>query len=358
MGAHSESWFNRLAAWPARLILLLLACALVASIVPASQTVQPAPAKSAQDDGDLLLYEAIVGRMQAGQGYYQAAIAEQRRREYPLRPFVTVRLPTLAYIIALLGKTFAQALMLAIWVAALIAWRARLKPHMLLPIWGTMGAALIFCSVGPITRVHYVTVHELWAGGLLTLALALYRPGRWLPSLLVAASALAIREHCLPFILLMVANAVWQRNWRETAAWCGVIFGFALVLGLHWQMVTHLTLASDHASPGWLKLGGVHGAMMYYFQTSWLRLLPGYIGYPLLVLSLFGWLSWRHWRGVLVSLCLIGYGLIFAIIGRSDTFYWGFLMGPLLGMGMVFLRISLPDLVRAAWPRQLDLAAT
>ena len=99
---------------------------------------------------------------------------------------------------------------------------------------------------------------------------------------------------------------------------------------------------------GMSRTSGVHGAMMYYFQTSWLRLLPGYIGYPLLVLSLFGWISWRHWRGVLVSLCLIGYGLIFAIIGRSDTFYWGFLMGPLLGMGMVFLRISLPNLVGAA----------
>lgn len=354
----SESRFHALAAAPARLILLLLAFALAASLLPAAQTVQPPPAKTAQDDGDLLLYEAIVARMQAGQGYYDAAVTEQRARHYPLRPFPTVRLPSLASILAIFGKPMAQALMLLIWISAVIAWQKRLKPHVPKPIWASMGAALLLCSILPVIRIHYVTVHELWASGLLALALALYRPQSWRPTLLLAACALAIREHSLPVLFLIAAHALWQRRWPELAAWVSVILGFALLLWLHGQMVMAVTLPTDHISPGWVTFGGVNRAMMFFYQTSWLRILPQYLAYPLIILSLFGWLSWRNRLGLLVSLCLLGYGMIFAILGRPDTFYWGFLMGPLLGMGMVFLRLSLAPLIQAAWPRQLDLAAT
>jgi hypothetical protein len=289
-----RSHFRNLGKWPARLILLLLAIAMAASIVPARQTMQIPPAKSAQEDGDLLLYQAIIQRMRDGQGYYPAAIQEQRARHYPVKPFVTVRLPTLAYIIASLGDGAAKALLLSIWAAALLAWRARLLGQFHLPIWATIGALALFSSVGPITKTHYVTVHELWAGGLLTLSLGLYRPDRWLPSFIAATLALALREHVLPFVLLMGTCAVLHRRWTEALAWVAAVIAFLLLLYGHMLRVTALTLALDGASPGWTKFGGISNAMSYFYQSSWFRILPDAWSYPFIVLSIFGWLSWRH----------------------------------------------------------------
>ncbi|MBU6252435.1 MAG: hypothetical protein KGN98_04505, partial [Alphaproteobacteria bacterium] len=343
-----RSHFRNLDKWPARLILLLLAFAMVASIVPARQTTQIPPATSAQEDGDLVLYQAIIHRMRGGQGYYPAAIQEQRARHYPLRPFVTVRLPTLAFVIASLGDGAAKALLMLIWAAALLAWRARLLRQFHLPIWATIGALALFSSVGPIAKTHYVTVHELWAGGLLTLSLGLYRPDRWLPSFIAATLALALREHILPFVLLMGTCAMLHRRWREGLAWAAAVIGFLLLLYGHMLHVTALSVAADNASPGWMQFGGIGNMMSYFYQSSWLRILPDAWSYPFIVLSIFGWLSWHHPLGQRTSLTLLGYGMMFAIIGRPDTFYWSFLVGPLLGMGMVFLRISLPDIVGAA----------
>lgn len=356
--AAANSHFRHLGRWPARLILLLLAIAALASIVPASHTVQIQPAKTAQDDADLMLYQAIVQRIRSGEDYYTAATQEQRARHYPLRPFVTVRLPTLAYLIAFLGDLPAKALLIFIWAAAILSWRARLLSQFPLTIWATIAALLLFSSIGPITKTHYLTIHELWAGGLLTLSLGLYRPERWIPSVLIASLALALREHSLPFVLLMGAFAVGQSRWREAMAWAAAVIGFSLFLYSHMRSVALHLLPNDLASQGWTKFSGISGALSYFYQCSWLRILPDILAFPLITLSIFGWLTWRHPLGLRASLLILGYGAIFMIIGRPDTFYWAFLIGPILGMGMAFLRISLPDLVRAAWPQQLDLAAT
>ena len=49
----------------------------------------------------------------------------------------------------------------------------------------------------------------------------------------VAALALAIREHALPFVLLLGAMAVWRRDWKEAAAWGALVAVFcgAMALG-------------------------------------------------------------------------------------------------------------------------------
>ncbi len=353
----ADSRFEGLSLWTARLILLLLAAAMLASLIPASRTVQAPPARTEQDDSDLILYQAIVKRVQAGESYYSAATKEQRARNYPLRPFVTVRLPTLANLIAALGNWGAKALLLSIWAAAIFAWRARLLPHASSSASATAAALLLFASVGPIMSTHYLTMHEFWAGGLLTLSLGMYRPERWLPSVVAASLALMMREHVLPFVLLMMASALWHRRWPEARAWTVAVLGFALLIGAHMHFVTALTLASDKASPGWAEFAGISGALSYFYQGSWFRILPDLWSYPLIILSLFGWLSWRHPLGLMTSLLLLGYGLMFMMIGRANTFYWALIVGPLLGMGLIFLRIAIPDLVRTAWPRQLDLAA-
>jgi hypothetical protein len=46
---------------------------------------------------------------------------------------------------------------------------------------------------------------------------------------------------------------------------------------------------------------------------------------------------------LLIAACL-GYMLAFAITGRPNNFYWGYLVSPLLMMGLIFVGPGLRDL--------------
>ena len=96
-------------------------------------------------------------------------------------------------------------------LAALIVWWRRFGEEpggeaLRLPASVALLAGLQVATIG-----YFFVLHELWAGMLLALSFGLHRPGKWVASLCVAALALAIREHALPFVLLMAALALWRR---------------------------------------------------------------------------------------------------------------------------------------------------
>ncbi|MBA4161004.1 MAG: hypothetical protein C0515_02725, partial [Novosphingobium sp.] len=115
---------DRFAQWgrlPARLLLAALGLILIASaLVPVeagkqeSKTVgfvaavaggeQTKEAARPRDD-DLALYDRVIQRIGKGEDYYAVAAEEHRKANYPLRPGVAVRLPTLAYLSVWLGDT-------------------------------------------------------------------------------------------------------------------------------------------------------------------------------------------------------------------------------------------------------------
>ena len=73
----------------------------------------------------------------------------------------------------------------------------------------------------------YLLLHEVWAGTLIAISLALHRPNHWSWSVAAAALALAIRELALPYVLLMAAFALYRRSWRELGAWFALVLLFA-----------------------------------------------------------------------------------------------------------------------------------
>ena len=96
------------AAWAAlaAIILILAAAAWTVPGASRSSLVASASGSAATEparDDDLRLYDRIVERVAAGENYYTVAIAEQRARNFPVRPAVTVRLPTLAFLTVWLG---------------------------------------------------------------------------------------------------------------------------------------------------------------------------------------------------------------------------------------------------------------
>jgi hypothetical protein len=355
------SRFSNLPAQIAKAILAAFIILMFASLWPAFQQIKAdAKAKTAsaasvaeaekkrdEVDPDLALYTTIIRRIRSGENYYAVAVDEQRRGGYPVTPFVTVRLPTTAFIIANLGDTGAHILKIGIAVLALLAWfqklkRLQLERGRLLVLLGLVAAGL-----SPTLITFYLTMHEIWAGALLCLSLGLYRPDKWLPSLIAAACALAVRELALPFVLLMAAFALVQRRWSETFAWAAVVLAFAIMMFWHMQAVNGLVRASDAPSPPWLVMGGPSAALNFMWQTSALRKLPIALAYPMIVASLFGWLSWRSQTALFGLLMLLGYMLLFSLTGRANNFYWSLMVSPFLVMGIAFLRPGVSDLMAA-----------
>lgn len=318
--------------------------------------VATAPAPVAQSPGDaatsgnedLELYTVIAQRVAGGEGYHRVAVEEQRARDFPVRPGIAVRLPTLAHLTAFLGPTGMAVLAGIIALLTIVAWYRRLgdepgrEEHRTIALMLLMIGALIGM------KAQYLVLHEVWAGLLLALSFGLHRPGKWFLAWLAAAAALAIREHALPFVLLMGAMAMFRRDWREMLAWGGLVLAFAVGLGIHLAIVSDLVSPADPASAPWLVLRGLGGWTSNITLSSALYLLPGVIAAPLALLPLLGWAGWKSDAGLFGFLLFAGYGVFFMLADRDSNFYWALVITPWWFMGLVFVPRALKALINSA----------
>ena len=305
-----------------------------------------------QANQDLVLYESISRRVAAGGDYYPAAADELRRGSYPLKPFVAFRLPTLAVAGAWLGRPGLLVLQWSLFAAMLAAWWVRLEGQFAQRRRRVSAVMLAAAGVAVAVTGRYLYLHEVWAGTLIALSLALHRPGRWGWSMAVAALALAIRELALPYLLLMAALAMWRREWREAGGWAAIMLLFGVGLLLHQAAVAEVVMPSDPASPGWAALGGWAGMLRTFHLAGPLRWLPAVAAAPVIILSLFGWASWKSATGLAATLLYLGYGTAFMLFGRADNFYWGLMVAPAFLIGLAFLPRALSDLARGATGRK------
>lgn len=363
----APAW-DRFAHWPrlwARLALVALLLALIAAAwVPIeagkstirtagfteSLTGAKADLPERPRDEDLALYDRAIERIQRGENYYDFIAAEHRRAHYPVNPALAVRLPTLAYLDAWLGDAGQTAAAILLMFAVLFAWWRRLGDEPGGTSHRALTIALLFVGASLGLNKNYFVLHELWAGMLLALSFGLHRPGaKWLASLLVAAVAVAIREHALPFILLMAAMAFWRRDWKEGAAWSALAAVFLALLSVHLSIITAQVLPSDQLSPSWLALRGLSGWLSDIVLSSNIRFLPHWLAGPVVILMLLGWAGWRSPAGAFGTLLYFGYGAAFMIAGRPDNFYWGAVVAPAMFMGLAFAPTALRSLGRAGF---------
>lgn len=366
--AQPPAW-NRFAHWPrlpARLALAVLLALLILSAVTPIVSSEGLHTSLISDgkivikdkherDDDLRLYDRITERLRHGENYYQAVAIEHRAAHYPLRPGLSVRLPTLALIEAQMpppvdpakGGTVEALIAAALVIAIMIAWWRRLgaEPGMLRL--RPYAAVALFAGVQIGTIGYFFVLHELWAGALLALAMALHRPeqGKWKGALIAVAAALAIREHALPFALLMIAFAGWHRRWREAAAWTALVLVFFAVMAWHLHIVAGLTHPDDPQGASWMTLRGLSGWMSMIVLSSNLRFLPTYLAGPLLMLMVFGWAGLRSSLGAFATLLFLGYGLAFMIAGRPDNWYWGMTVAPAMWVGLALV----PSAAKGLW---------
>lgn len=368
VSAQAPLAWNRFAHWtplPARLLqaalLLILAASALVPINAGKSTVQTRnmvevmvgdgteKVADKQRDDDLALYDRAIARIARGENYYHFIVEEHRKAFYPVKPGLAVRLPTLAYLAAWLGEPgmiVASVLLLA---AVGVVWWQRLGEEPGGKRYRLLAMALLMLGASLGLNRYFFVLHELWAGMLLVLAFGLHRPGRYSAALLVAALALAIREHSLPFVLLMAAMAFFRGDRREGFDWSLLALVFLAALAVHLRAIAMQSLPGDPLSPSWLELRGLSGWLSNVVLSSNLRSLPHWLAGPLTMLAIFGWASWRTSAGAFATLLYLGYGLAFMIAGRGDNYYWGFMVAPALYTGLAFAPMGL----KALWQRAL-----
>ena len=367
--------WDRFAHWPrdrARVLLaavlaVLVAAALVPITVGKGEIATPpllanaiAPglvAHKAPDrprDDDLKLYDAAIARISKGENYYSFIVSEHRKAHYPVRPAVAVRLPTLAYLDAWAGLPGQIAAAIVLMLGVLWVWWQRLGSEPGGLAQRPIAITLLFSGAALGLNRNYFVLHELWAGMLIALSFGLHRPsqkrgegGQWLGAWCAAALALAIREHTLPFVLLMAAYAGWRQAWREAAAWAALVALFAIGLAIHIHLIDAQALPSDPTGPSWFALRGLGGWLSDIVLSSNLRFLPHWAAGPVVILMILGWAGWRSPAGAFATLLYLGYGVAFMIAGRNDNFYWGAMIAPAMFIGLAFVPMAVSGLVRA-----------
>ncbi|NIJ39104.1 hypothetical protein FHR22_003838 [Sphingopyxis panaciterrae] len=363
--APSASW-NRFAPAPrplAAALLALLAALMLIGVIGGGDgaRVAGAGAGSMRAEsgliGDHALYANVLHRVEAGESYYTAVAAEHRANDYPLKPFMTVRLPTLMMIVATIGVPAAMALGLLAGVVAVSTWRQRIRSEPGLPRYASLAALFIAVNLSQLTERAWVLMHEAVTGALIALALALYRPARpWAP-MAVAGVAVAIRETALPVAMLFGLFALIDRDWRAAAGWAALGLAFLAVLAAHIAALAAVTVPTDLASPGWSGLGGWATYVAFVHETSILRFTPMWTAALLVPLALLGWASWRSRLGLAGLGVQLIYALLLMLFARPDNFYWGMLIAPTLFIGLAFAPAAVTALIRALGPGRLHPAA-
>lgn len=331
-------------------VLLFLGAAAWCLATPPGKVSKAAPGHYT----DMRLFRDIVAEMQGGKGYYVAASETQRMHHYPTRPFVTVREPALYVVAAAQGWDWLNLAEKGLYGIVILVWLFALPPPIM---WAEkLAAAGLIAAAGMAPIATSLTpMSEAWTGLLLTLALGLtlWRRALWWMPVVVIAAALALRELALPFLLLGASFAVWERRWKELAAWALVAALFAGGMALHAAQVAQVQLPTDLQSPGWSSGLGPRAVLLALVNTTLLHTLPMKLALVLALLPALGWLALDGRGGRFAVLLLGGYALMIALFSRPDNFYWGFVLIPAWFAGLAFVPRAIFQLYGAiTQPRQ------
>lgn len=299
---------------------------------------------------DIQLYQDIAAKVHDGTPYHKAARDLQNLHDYPTQPFVTVRLPTLAVMAATLGWKLLQALLLGVLLLAVIRWYRIAATRSQGEAIGV--AVMVLAGGAMVTQPGLIAMHDFWAGVLTCAAMTFRGTPRWGFAIAFAGAAILIRELALPFALLALAFALFERRRNEAVGWAVLIGLFAVVMFFHAQAVHAVVLPTDKQSAPWTGLLGITGVLRDLTDTSVLGMVPAPLAYTLIPLALFGWSAAPRKFALFGLLYCLGIAAMIALFSRPDNFYWACLLQPHWFIGFAFLPRALRDLSQAALARQ------
>ena len=334
------------------LLLLLLLWSLTTLSVAGPPPVSHDPAKRADDRADVVLYETIVAGLRGGGDYYSVTATALRSGDYPLRPFVTFRLPTLAVVQALVPPMVVVLLLYLLAGIVLLVWWRRLKPAFSRGPPRLVAMVLMLGGMAVFVSAELAPLHEVWAALLVALSLALRREDRWVEAVALGLMAMLVRETAALYVVIMAGAALLEGRRREAIGWAATLLVLAIVVALHARAVAAVVTVTDPFSPGWSGLLGFGFFVKATTLFTALAVAPAWLAALLVGLALFGWAAWHDPLALRACTILWSYAALIGIFGRGDTFYWAVLVAPFLLVGLAFVPDGVRDLLRAALDRR------
>ncbi len=298
------------------------------SLSPLAEGFADAPDRGA---GDLGLYAAEVGRIFGGQSYYDAAAQELAARGYPMRSVFNWRTPLPVWLIAMLPEPLVAnvllvgvALMLVVLSFALLADEGGTAQ-------GLVGVLLLSGALLPCFLGEPVLLSELWSGLFVALSAVCFARERRAVAIGIGLAALFFRELAAPYVLVCIAQAAWERRFRELGYWGLGLAAYAAFYAWHVSQVLPRIPADAHAhDAGWLRLGGAGFLIATAQMNAYWLLLPQWVAAVFLAAALVGAATWNTPGGRLIGFTIAAYSAAFAVVGNDFNQYWGCQIGPLL----------------------------
>ncbi|MGZ3314718.1 MAG: hypothetical protein ACXU8Q_11145, partial [Caulobacteraceae bacterium] len=226
-----------------------------------------------------------------------------------------VRPPALPFLLAALKSEALRRLALgALALGSLAAWWMTLGRQGVEPLPRAFDIVALATGALPAVAPQAPYMHEVWAGLLISLSLALRREDRFGLAVAVGLAAALIRELAAPYLVVMAATALLGRHWREAAAWTFALAVFAAALAWHASMVDALVLPSDHAGAGWLKLSGWPFVLHAAQWNAVLAVAPAWLAALAVPAALAGAATWTSSPGRRLAATLVVYVLAFAAV--------------------------------------------
>ncbi len=284
---------------------------------------------------DRLIYQSIVEQVRKGDGYYKAAAENLRANNYPLKPALAFRMPTLAVSEAALPSTLSRAL--ALWIltaAALIAFSRSFATRSALERLSL--TALAMTGLANVGAPGSIYLHEAWSVVFIVAAIAARRNTMATAALLLCATL--IRETAALALIAFAIDAALSRRWHRAVAFAGTLATFGCVWLAHAHLAASAVLPTDQVSPGWLAFGGLS---MIVATFNWnLLLAPLPIGIAAVVFAAAVWGSFlaRNDEALRPAVIYLGLFLLCLLVfGRPDNSYWGIMISPVVLLGLVNL---------------------
>ncbi|HEX4406836.1 MAG TPA: hypothetical protein VH560_18485 [Polyangia bacterium] len=330
----------------AGVVALTLAVAGWLLVSVSSRAPTPAIAMGAPGHSDAAFYAEIVGRVRAGEGYYDVVGPALRRWGYAVRPVFNWRQPTYAWLLAALPSPLVGNALLAL-VGLAVVWAAR-RSVLASPLRAraTLATVLFVVTMSGCFVRELVFMQESWAAAFIALSVCLFALERWRGAVCAGLAALAFRELALLPVGVALLLAARRRRWPEVAAWVAGLGVYALLMSWHCATVLRHTRPDDLAR-GWMALGGGRFLVATCKWNTLFIALPDWAVALALPLVLLGVAGWCGEAGARIALIVFGYMAAFIVVGNPCNDYWGLIDAPLLTFGIIAAPDSVRELARA-----------
>lgn len=297
------------------------------------------PAKVIAGEGDIALYKAVATEVSQGADYYESVTALHRQRNFPLKPFYTVRPPLHAYLASILGPAGLLITTWGLFFLCLGAWFRTLSDR---APWERLAfLGLLSFGGGAVISPSAIFAHELLAGLLVTLALGL--SWNYKLQITVATCAVLVRDLAAPTIVLLL----YPFNRKQAV---GAFWAIAIVAAYylwHFIQVSSVVLPTDLATQGWFGMRGPTGLSDHMSTLTQMEIPVWLVFLPLL--------GWLHYSSPLPFFWCSGVAFAVCVIAREDNLFWQLMFMPLYWAGLVFLAQALIMSVKKRssvfWPR-------